>query len=359
MRKDMKKSDTIKRFRDYGFVTGLLPTGRRNKISDVRGVRVGHQTRIEGDAIRTGVTLIDPGVENLFHDKLPAAVGIGNGYGKLAGATQVQELGTLETPIALTNTLAIGAAMRGLIELVLRITPDMPPATTINAVVGETNDGKVNDIYRCVISSADVAAAYDNRAADFTLGSVGAGTGTCAFSWKGGIGSASRVVQIGRKKHTVGALLQTNFGGALTILGVPIGKMLGKMNFDEYVPPSGDGSCMMILATDAPLSSRQLGRIARRAPLGLGRTGSVMAHGSGDYAIAFSTSRAGVEGSGAGDCLPDTALTPFFLAAIEAVEESVYDSLFTAGTMTGHNGYTLEQLPLGKVVKMLNKHIRK
>lgn len=355
----MKKEYNTKRIRDFGFVTGLLPPGRLNKITDVRGVRVGHQTRIEGDDIRTGVTLIDPGIDNLFHDKLPAAVAIGNGFGKLAGATQIQELGTLETPIALTNTLAVGAAMQGLIELVLRITPDMPPAKTINAVVGETNDGMVNDIYRCVISSADVAAAHANRTKNFALGSIGAGTGTCTFSWKGGIGSASRVIQPGRKKFTVGALLQTNFGGALTILGVPIGKLLGKMNFSGYLPPRGDGSCMMILATDAPLSSRQLGRIARRAALGLGRVGSVMAHGSGDYAIIFSTHRAGVEGSGAGDCLPETQLTPFFLAAIEAVEESVYDSLFTAEPMTGRDGNTLEQLPVAKVVNILHKHLRK
>jgi D-aminopeptidase len=355
-----------RRFRDHGFSPGTLKPGRLNLISDVPGVRVGHQTLIEGDSIRTGVTVIDPGTPRLFHDKLPAAVAVGNGFGKLTGVTQINELGTLETPIALTNTLAVGPVMQGLVELVLTLTPDIPPTMTVNAVVGETNDGIVNDIHRIVVTPGDVAAAHRARTRAFALGSVGAGTGTSAFGWKGGIGSASRRVRARGCAFTVGALLQTNFGGALTIMGVPVGAMLGATDSDKlrartgakrgaHRAPRGDGSCMMILATDAPLSARQLGRIARRAVIGLGRTGSVLAHGSGDYAIAFSTSRAGVEGAGRGDCLPDTELNPFFLAAVEAVEESVYDSLFTAETVTGRNGNTLRQLPIDKVVHLMKQ----
>lgn len=347
-----------KRFRDYGFNPGLLKPGKLNKISDVAGVVVGHRTRIEGDSIRTGVTLIDPGMPDLFHNKLPAAVAVGNGFGKITGVTQINELGTLESMIVLTNTLSVGVAWQGLVRLMLKITPKMKRGTTVNAVVGETSDAVVNDIHRMVITEADVAAAYEARTRDFALGAVGGGTGTAAFAWKGGIGSASRIVPVARKRYTVGALLQTNFGGALTIMGVPIGKMLGKMSFDSFLPAQGDGSCMMILATDAPLTARQLGRVARRAMVGLGRTGSVLAHGSGDYAIAFTTNRAGVEGVNAGPCLPDTELNPFFLAAVEAVEESVYDSMFTAETVTGFEGHTLEQLPIEKVVRILRTYVK-
>jgi len=355
----MKNRSQSSRIRDYGFTPGLLPPGPLNRISDVSSVTVGHLTRIEGDCIRTGVTLIDPGTKNLFHDKVPAAVAVGNGFGKMTGTTQIDELGTLETPIALTNTLAVGPAMQGLVELVLKITRKMDPAATINAVVGETNDGFLNDIHRIVITPENVIAAYKNRTCDFALGSVGAGTGTCAFSWKGGIGSASRVLAIGGKNYIVGALLQTNFGGALTILGVPVGTLLGKTSFDAFLPPPNAGSCMMILATDAPLSSRQLGRVARRAMLGLGRTGSILGHGSGDYALAFSTCRAGIEGQGRGAGLPDRELNPFFLAAVEAVEESVYDSLFASETLIGRENHRLEKIPVPKVVKLLRRYLPK
>lgn len=353
----MSGTSQKKRFREYGFEPGRLPTGRLNKISDVSNVSVGHLTKVEGDAIRTGVTVIDPGTKNLFHDKLPAAIAVGNGFGKLVGVTQVNELGTLESPIALTNTLAVGPVMHGLVELVLGSTENLDPGATINVVVGETNDGYLNDIHKIVLSTADVAAAYEQRTRDFALGSVGAGTGTRAFSWKGGIGSASRIVSVAGAVYTVGALLQANFGGALTILGVPVGERLGKTDFDEFLPLPGDGSCMIVLATDAPLSSRQLGRIARRAMLGLARTGSILAHGSGDYAIAFSTHCAGVEGSGSGKRLADGELNPFFLAAVEAVEESVYDALFTSQTVIGRDRHTLEQIPVDDVVKLLREQI--
>jgi D-aminopeptidase len=347
----------MKRFREHGFQPGLLPTGDLNRISDVAGVLVGHRTRIEGDSIRTGVTVIDPGPRDLLHSRLPAAVAVGNGFGKMVGASQIDELGTLETPIALTNTLAVGAVMHGLVELVLRITEEIEPSKTLNAVVGETSDGIVNDMHRIVVTGEDVAAAWEQRTRDFPLGSVGAGTGTCAFAWKGGMGSASRRVQMGGSEWTVGALLQTNFGGALTIMGVPIGSMLGKTSFNRFLPSQGDGSCMMILATDAPLSSRQLGRLARRAVLGLARTGSILAHGSGDYAIAFSTDHAGVEGSGARGCLPDSEMNPLFLAAVETVEESVYDSLFASETVEGRGGHRLEQIPVERVVEILREHV--
>jgi D-aminopeptidase len=347
---------TNKRLRELGFSPGMLPTGKRNKISDVPGVTVGHCTRIEGEDIRTGITIIDPGVADLFHNKLPAAVAVGNGFGKLMGATQIDEMGTLETPIALTNTLAVGIVAHGLLQLVIRNTPKLAPAATINAVVGETNDGTVNDVHNIVLTPADVAAAYEARTADFALGSIGGGAGTSAFSWKGGVGSASRIVQFGKQRYTLGALVQTNFGGALTIMGVPVGRLLGKTDFDKFLPTESDGSCMMILATDAPLSSRQLGRIARRAMVGLARTGSILGTTSGDYAIAFSTNRAGVEGSGPADCLPDTDLNRLFLAAAEVVEESIYDAMFTATTVTGR-GKTIEALPVDRVVEILRRYV--
>lgn len=346
----------VTRLRDLGFHPGFLPTGARNRISDVSGVTVGHLTHREGDRIRTGITVIDPGLHDLYHHKLPAAVAVANGFGKLTGISQIQELGTLETPIALTNTLAVGPALQGLVEWVLRETPGIGPAETVNAVVGETNDGILNDIHRIVVRPTDVARAFEARSADFALGSVGAGTGTCAFAWKGGIGSASRLVSIGDVEYTVGALLQTNFGGALTVMGVPVGRLLGNTSFDQFLPFTHDGSCMMILATDAPLSARQLGRVARRAMLGLARTGSVMGHGSGDYALCFSTNRAGIEGANEGSCLPDSVLNPFFLAAVEAVEESVYDSLFCSKDETGRDGTTALQIPVDRVVEFLRNH---
>lgn len=347
------------RFRDHGFAPGILKPGSLNRISDVSRVTVGHHTRMEGDRVRTGVTVVDPGTPNLFHEKLPAAVAVGNGFGKMSGTTQIDELGTLETPIALTSTLAVGQVMQGMVDFVLRDTGDVPAGSTINAVVGETNDGFLNDSHRTAVEPSDVAAAWQARTAEFELGCVGAGTGTAAFSWKGGIGTASRVVPIEGTNYTVGALLQTNFGGALTIMGVPVGTMLGTTDFDKHLSGRGDGSCMIVLATDAPFSARQLGRIARRAMLGLARTGSVMAHGSGDYAIAFSTSRAGVEGAGCGgmrECLPDGRLNLFFLAAVEAVEESVYDALFAAVTVTGRDGNRLEKLPVDRVMEMLKRN---
>lgn len=342
------------RFKDL-FTVGFLPSGERGSICDVEGVRVGHLTKIEGVDVRTGVTVVDPGAKNLYRNKLPAAVYVGNGYGKLAGSTQVEELGTLEAPIALTNTLAVGPVLRGVVDVVIKNTPDLKPTETINVVVGETNDGILNTIHTNTITSADTEAAYRACSTNVAGGNVGAGTGTRAFSWKGGIGGASRVVMIGGKKYTIGILIQTNFGGSLTILGVPIGTLLGKNDFADILPLP-DGSCMIVVATDAPFSARQLKRLAKRAFLGLIRTGSIVAPGSGDYVIAFSTNRAGVEGSEAGACLPDSDLTPFFLGAVEAAEEAVYDALFCAETLSGR-GNTLEALPFTRVVDLLKKYL--
>lgn len=350
MKKDLAKT---KRFRDYGLKVGFLNSGSRGSIADVAGVTVGHTTIIQGKNIRTGVTVIDPGLKNLYMHKLPGAIAIGNGYGKLTGISQVNELGTIETPIALTNTLAVGPVMRGIVDLVLKETKGISSTDTINAIVGETNDGMLNDIHADTVTKEDVFSAYKNKSHDFEVGCVGAGTGTRAFSWKGGIGTASRIVTIEKKKYTIGVLVQINFGGSLTILGTPVGAMLEKTDFDKFIP-SGDGSCMIVLATDAPLTSRQLRRIASRGLLGMVKTGSIMAHGSGDYCIAFSTSRDGLEGDGSiGKCLPDKNLTAFFLGAVESAEEAIYDALFAAKDMTGRDGNELEALPVGEVLDLL------
>lgn len=341
-----------KRIRDFGLIPGLLSAGPTNLLSDVPGVKVGHYTVKKAPKVHTGVTVIDPGIDTIYRNKLPAAIAVGNGYGKLAGYTQVEELGTLETPIALTNTLAVGPTMRGVIDTVLADTPDLLPYETINAVVGETNDGLVNDIHELHITSNDVRTAYEARRNDFELGAVGAGAGTRAFSWKGGIGSSSRVIEYKGKAYTVGALVQTNFGGALTIMGVPVGEKLGETDFNGSVQrllQRPDGSCMIVVATDAPLDSRQLKRLAKRALIGMTRTGSVMANSSGDYAIAFSTNRN--PGLSSED---DNDLNQFFLAAVEATEESIYDALFVAETTVGDR-VTLSKLPVQEVVKMIKE----
>ena len=346
-----------KRFREYGFDPGLLDPGTNNSITDVEGVLVGHFTKKEGKNIRTGITLIDPGVDNLYGKKLPAAISVGNGFGKLAGITQVEELGTMEAPIALTNTLAVGPVMRGVVDHVIKTTDDLQPVETINAIVGETNDGMLNQIHLNSLSSDDVKKVSSTLSSKVEMGCVGAGTGTRCFSWKGGIGTASRKLTVDGKEYVLGALVQTNYGGNLTIMGVEIGKRLGKTDFDSFLP-AGDGSCMIVFATNAPLSARQLKRIASRAFIGLGRTGSVLANGSGDYAIAFSTNRSQIEGSEITDQgIKDKDLTQFFLAAAETTEESVYDALFAAETTTGRDGTTLEALPKDNVVEILKFHL--
>jgi D-aminopeptidase len=354
----MFKKNIKKRFRDFGFRPGFLQTGEKNTIADVGNILVGNLTKIEGKDIRTGITIIDPGVSNLLREKVPAAIDTGNGAGKLTGSVQVEELGTIEAPIALTNTLAVGKVARGLVDIVLEENPNIDPLQSINVVVGECNDGFVNNIHKDILDKNDVRKAYQLRSRDVAMGNVGAGTGTYSFSWKGGIGTSSRIVTIDNKKYTVGVLVQTNSGGALTVMGVPIGKILGKTDFEPFLQKTEEGSCMIVVATDAPLSARQLKRIARRALFGLARTGSIMRHTSGDSTIAFSTRREGIEGSGhIGICLKDDQIDPLFLATIEATEESIYNALFVAETITGRDGNTWETLPVLEVVSLLKKHL--
>src|SRR5262245_12452582 len=282
------------RLRDLGVRPGILPAGKWNAITDVPGVRVGHRTIVEGDSIRTGVTAILPHAGNLFQKKVPAAVYVGNGFGKAAGFLQVRELGNIESPIVLTNTLAVGTAIEAVVGWTLT-QPGNEQVRSVNAVVGETNDGFLNDIRARRVTGKDVLAAIEAAAASspgpVAEGSVGAGTGTSALGWKGGIGTSSRVLPERLGGYVLGALVQSNFGGVLTIDGARVGEALGRYDFKSEVAPgpAGDGSCMIVIATDAPLSSRNLERIARRAVMGLARAGSYMGNGSGDFVIAFST----------------------------------------------------------------------
>ena len=284
------------RARDLGIAPGVLAPGPLNAMTDVAGVRVGHTTIIRGDTIRTGVTAVLPHGGNLFQDKVAGAVFVGNAFGKLAGSTQVDELGTLETPIVLTNTLGVGVAVDAVAAWTLA-QPGNADVRSVNALVGETNDGGLNDIRGRHVTRDDVTAAITGaRDGPVDEGAVGAGTGTQCFGWKGGIGTASRVVEAGRERYTLGVLVQSNFGGVLVIDGVPVGKALGRHAFAPARPggsaDAADGSCMIVVATDAPLDARDLRRLAARAVFGLARTGSSFSNGSGDYAIAFSTSAA-------------------------------------------------------------------
>ncbi|HEY6050216.1 MAG TPA: P1 family peptidase [Thermoanaerobaculia bacterium] len=349
------------RIRDLGVRPGIFPSGKWNAITDVAGVLVGHTTLVEGDSVRTGVTAIVPHGGNLFQSKVPAAVYVGNGFGKAAGFLQVRELGNLETPIVLTNTLSVGTAVEAVVAWTLE-QPGNEEVRSVNAVVGETNDGRLNDIRARRVSAKDVraaiAAAQSSPPGPVAEGSVGAGTGTIAFGWKGGIGTASRVLpaRLGGYAYTVGALVQSNFGGILTIDGVRVGEKLGRYDFQEDVSASA-GSCMIVLATDAPLSSRNLERLARRAVLGLARTGSYMANGSGDFVIAFSTANqvphAPPRPVRATEELENDAVSPLFLAAVESVEEAVYNSLTRATTVTGHRGAKAEALPIERLKTLL------
>ena len=344
-----------KRFFEYGFRVGFLNAGALRSIADVQGVTVGHVTKVEGSDVRTGITLVDPGVKNLYHDKIPAAFYAGNGTGKVAGISQIEELGTLEAPIALTTTLSAGTVTQGMVALALS-SEKLESIQTVNVFVGECNDGILNNIHKNSLAESDVKIAYENRKPDFEIGNVGAGTGTRLFSWKGGIGTASRLVTVNGGTYTVGALVQTNYGGALEILGVPVGKLFSKTDYEGIVPDT-DGSCMIVLATDAPLTARQLKRLAKRAFMGLAKTGTIMRTVSGDFALAFTTSRVGLEGSGAiGQCLADADLTGPFLAAAESVEEAVYDALFAAETMRGRSGNVLEAINKEKVIDLLSRY---
>jgi D-aminopeptidase len=350
---------------------GVFDPGPLNAITDVAGVRVGHVTLVEGDAVRTGVTAIVPHRGNVFDEKVPGAVFVGNAFGKLAGSTQVDELGTIETPIVLTNTLAVAAAIDGTVGWTLA-QPGNAAVRSVNALVGETNDGHLSDIRGRHVTAAHVRAAIERSSdGDVDEGSVGAGTGTVAFGWKGGIGTSSRRLPPSVGGHTLGVLVQTNYGGVLTMAGAPLGLALGRHPFAnlgasagasaaaEGAPPGADGSCMIVVATDAPLDARDLKRLAARAVFGLARTGSSYSNGSGDYAIAFSTApdlrtRHGARQPAPRTLLPPEALSPLFQAALEATEEAVYNSLLRATTVTG-NGRTVEAIPIDRVKDLLER----
>jgi len=353
----MEKVYDRPRAREAGVVAGVLPTGRLNAITDVKGVKVGHVTLIEGENVRTGVTAVLAHSGNLFKEKVPAAVYVGNGFGKLIGFTQVEELGNIETPILLTNTLNAPLVADGLIEYMLSL-PGNEKVISINPVVGETNDGMLNDIRSRHIRHKHVREAIE-KASDGPVaeGSVGAGTGTVCFGFKGGIGTSSRVLPKSQGGYTVGVLVQTNYGGTLTINGAPVGGELAGTKEEE----KEGGSCMIVVATDAPLLHRNLKRLAKRATLALGRTGSVMSGGSGDYVIAFSSShslrlRAGSSKKNLPKELANSKMTPLFAAVIEATEEAIYNSLFKATTMTGKDGHKVEALPIDKVIDICRKY---
>ncbi|HKY46228.1 MAG TPA: P1 family peptidase [Pyrinomonadaceae bacterium] len=355
------------RARDLGITVGVLPTGPLNAITDVEGVLVGHTTLIRGDNIRTGVTAILPHNGNLFREKVPGAVFVGNGFGKLAGSTQVNELGEIETPILLTSTLNVPRVADFLLDYMLAL-PGNEDVQSINPLVAETNDGFLNDIRGRHVSRDDVFNAIKGaKSGAVQEGSVGAGTGTVAFGFKGGIGTASRKLPSRLGGFTVGVLVQTNYGGVLTINGAPVGRDLGRYYLkDELAPPQdgADGSVIIVIATDAPLDARNLSRMGARAMMGLARTGAAGTNGSGDYAIAFSTATdVRIRPVNQNErhiprnlkTLVNDATSPLFLAVIEATEEAIYNSLFRANTVTG-KGRTVEALPLDRTVEILKRY---
>lgn len=366
------------RARDLGIVVGVLPTGPQNAITDVTGVRVGHKTLIRGENVRTGVTAVLPHGGNLFREKVPGAVHVGNGFGKLMGSTQVNELGEIETPILLTSTLNVPRVADALLDYLLAI-PGNEDVRSINPLVAETNDGFLNDIRGRHVSRDDVLSAIKNaKEGAVEEGSVGAGTGTVAFDFKGGIGTSSRRLPKVLGGFTVGVLVQTNYGGVLQINGAPVGKELGRWFLKEQLQPpvkerpdgksptqsqGADGSIIIVIATDAPIDARNLQRLASRSIMGLARTGSAASNGSGDYAIAFSTAADVRITAKSHDVyqprdvklLSNEAMSPLFLAVIEATEEAIYNSLFRATTVTGQ-GRTVESLSIDRVKEILKKH---
>jgi D-aminopeptidase len=374
------------RARDLGITVGILSTGALNAITDVAGVMVGHTTIVRGDNVRTGVTAILPHKGNLFRQKVAGAVFVGNGFGKLIGATQVEELGEIETPILLTSTLSVPRAGDALISYMLAL-PGNEEVRSVNPLVAETNDGLLNDIRGRHISADDVLTAIRTaKGGQVEEGCVGAGTGTVAFGFKGGIGTASRKLPATLGGYTVGVLVQTNFGGVLTINGAPVGRALGRYYLKEELERNNqlneirslnekeslsnqdnepDGSIIIVVATDAPLGARNLKRLGARAIMGLARTGATGSNGSGDYAIAFSTAVDAVAAGLSGQTnrgmtstirtVPNDAMSPLFLAVIEATEEAIYNSLFRAATTTAR-GRTVQALPLEQTVEILRRH---
>jgi D-aminopeptidase len=365
------------RARDIGLVVGIFEPGALDAITDVAGVRVGQTTVVEGDSVRTGVTAIIQHGGNVFQERVPAAIVVGNGFGKLAGSTQVRELGELETPVLLTCTLCVWRAADAMVGWLLE-QPGMSQVRSINPVVGETNDGYLNDIRVRPVTPAAVRHALETaREGAVDEGAVGAGTGTVAFGWKGGIGTASRILPTALGGWTVGVLVQTNFGGVLTMNGAPVGRELGRYDYRNVLEPSAnatrhtsrnapldrdlaDGSIMIVVATDAPLDSRNLERLARRALVGVGRTGGELSNGSGDYVIAFSTSprmrRRITDTVRTIADLNNEMISPLFQGVAEATEEAIYNSLLRATTTHGAGGHTVEALPLDSTMAVLRKY---
>lgn len=354
--------------RDLGVAPGIFSPGSLNSITDVGDVRVGEVTRIEGDDVRTGVTAILPHGGNVFQDKVPAGIVVANGFGKFAGATQIAELGEIETPIVLTNTLSVAPAIDGIVDWTLN-QPGNEAVRSVNAVVGETNDGVLNNIRKRVIDRADVLAAIAGaRRGPVAEGSVGAGTGTIAFGWKGGIGTSSRVLPQALGGYRVGVLVQSNYGGTLVMDGVPVGKALGCYYLREHSDRgSADGSIILVVATDAPLSDRNLTRLAHRAIAGLARTGAAFSNGSGDYAIAFSTAtevRRTPQRRGAIAAYPELsndAISPLFAATAEAAEEAIYNSLLMATTIerratSDHTAATGQAIDIALLRQVIARH---
>jgi len=358
------KAQQRKRARDYGIDIGVIPPGKFNSITDVPGVTVGHRTLIQGDSIRTGVTAVIPHPGNVFQQKIPAGIYVGNGHGKMSGGIQIEELGNLETPIILTNTLNISTGMDALIEYTLKY-PGNEKVRSVNALVGECSDGRLNDIPGQHVKKQDVLLALkDAKTGSIEEGCVGAGTGTTCFGWKGGIGTASRQLPESLGGYLVGVLVQSNYGGVLQINGVPVGKELGTYSFSEKLSSksSADGSCMMVLATNAPLDSRNLKRLASRAFMGLAKTGGIAANGSGDIAIAFSTAKENFvpylpeERTQKVTVVHNDHMSPLFMAAIEATEEAIINSMFAAVDVTGVDGVKVEALPMDRVLDILKKY---
>lgn len=361
----LNMEDHKKRAADYGIKFGVLNAGRKNAITDVPGVKVGHVTITDNNTINTGVTAILPHSGNIFQNKVPAAIFIGNGFGKLTGYTQVEELGNIETPVILTNTLSVPVAAEALIDYTLNLRENKG-VMSVNPVVGETNDAGLNDIQKRSVTKTHVLEAI-NRADTGIVeeGNVGAGKGTVCFGFKGGIGTASRVLPRGRGGYTVGVLVQTNFGGILQIDGVPVGKEIGKYKFsktaDEY---KEDGSCMVVIMTDAPLDSRNLKRMAARAMSGIARTGGMTSNSSGDYAIAVSTyekNRIPYQSRSREQevvLLRNEEMDLLFEAVIEATEEAIINSLFAAETATGKFNFKIEALPIDRTIEIMKKYNR-
>ncbi len=348
-----------KTLREWGFPTGIFQPGPNNAITDVPGVTVGHVTCIEGDSIRTGVTAIVPHQGNLFRNKVPAAIYVGNGFGKLAGYTQVRELGNIETPVILTNTLSVAAGIEGAVRYTL-MQPGNERENSVNAVVGETNDGRLNAIRAMHITPQMVIDAIKGaKGGPVEQGCVGAGTGTICFGFKGGIGTSSRVLPESLGGYTIGVLVQTNYGGILEIDGVQVGQKLHRHDFINHVRHNEnvDGSCMMLVITDAPLDSRNLERVAKRAMMGMAKTGGIASNGSGDYVIALSVAPENLINDKAkkitSTVLANSEMSSIFAATIETTAEALWNSLFMASSMTGRAGYHVDALPVDKVLEML------